>query len=99
MVMVLAGLILLLAIGSIVCFVMVVLKMFQEGDQTLGIVCVVLFFCTGLGTLIAYIFGWVNSSKYDIKNLMWIWTGIWIGLVLLEIVLVATGGPMIPYSK
>jgi hypothetical protein len=91
MVMVFAFLIILLALGSLACFVMVLIKMFQEGDQTLGIVCIVLAFCTGIGTLIAYIFGWINSSKYDIKNLMWIWTGIWIALILLEIIFFASG--------
>jgi len=99
MIMAIALLVILVAIGNFVCFVMVLIKMFQEGEQTLGIVCIVLAFCTGIGSLIAFVFGWINASKWDIKNLMWIWTGTWIAIVVLEIILFASGASMIPYKQ
>lgn len=99
MVMVISLLLLLLAIGSLVCFVMVLIQMFQAGEQTLGIICIVLVLCGGIGSLIAFIFGWINANKWNIKNLMWIWTGIIVAAVLLDIILIATGGPIIPYQQ
>jgi len=73
----------LLVIASLVCFVLVLIKMFQSGEQTLGIVCIVLVLCSGIGFIVAFIFGWINANKWDIKNVMLIWTGAIIaGLVL-----------------
>jgi hypothetical protein len=40
-------------ITSLVCFVMVLVKMFQNGKTGLGIACIVLVFCCGIGGLIA----------------------------------------------
>jgi len=57
----------LVGLGSLVCFVMVVIKLFQQKGVLhgiLGILC-------GLYTLI---WGWMNASKLNIKKLMLIWT-------------------------
>lgn len=57
----------LVGLGSLVCFVMVVVKLFQQKGVLhgiLGIIC-------GLYTLI---WGWMNSAKLNIKKLMLIWT-------------------------
>jgi hypothetical protein len=70
----------LIAIGalcglvSLVCFIMVVVKMFQHGSTGLGIACIILTFCTGLGPLIAFIMGWVKSAEWGTKKLMLTWT-------------------------
>lgn len=73
----------LVGIASLVCFVMVVIQMFQNGRQTLGIVTIVLAFCCGIGGLIALIVGWINANTWNIRNLMLIWTVlIVIGIVL-----------------
>jgi len=96
MAIVISGLLVLLGIGSLVCLILVLIKMFQEGEQTLGIVCIVLLLLCGIGSLVVFVFGWINANKWNIKNLMWAWTGIIIGVIVLDIILVATGGPMIP---
>jgi hypothetical protein len=57
----------LVGLGSLVCFVMVVVKLFQQKGVLhgiLGIIC-------GLYTLI---WGWMNAAKLNIKKLMLIWT-------------------------
>ena len=41
------GLLAILGIGSLVCFILVLIKMFQQGQTGLGIACIVLAFCTG----------------------------------------------------
>ena len=46
----------LLAIGSLVCFILVIIKMFQVGEQTMGIVCLVLILCC-IGGLVAFVYG------------------------------------------
>ena len=63
-------------LGSLVCFIIVLIKLFQtEGPLygILGLIC-------GLYTLI---WGWMNADKQNIKNIMLIWTG----LLVLSIVL------------
>ena len=61
-------------VGSLVCFILVLVKMFQNGQTGLGIVCIVLTFCCGIGPLIAFIYGWVKAGEWRITNLMTIWT-------------------------
>jgi hypothetical protein len=95
---VIQGLQFLLAIGSLVCFIMVLIKMFQSGEQTMGIVCIVLAFC-GIGFLVAFIYGWINVTKWNIKNVMWIWTGIVIASLVLSVIGLAAGATMFPVQK
>jgi len=78
----------LIVIGCVICFVIVLIKLFQnEGalKGILGLIC-------GLYT---FIWGWMNATKLGIKNIMLIWT------ILLLIALVfnfALGVSMIPYA-
>ena len=64
----------LIAIGSLVCFVLVVIQMFQRGQTGLAIACIVLLFCCGIGKLVAFIYGWVKAAEWRITNVMTIWT-------------------------
>jgi hypothetical protein len=67
----------LAAIVSLVCLVLVIVKIFQSGQTGLGIACAVLSLC-GIGALITFIVGWVNAKKWGITNIMIIWTAAWI---------------------
>jgi hypothetical protein len=64
----------LAGILSLICFILVVMAMFQNDQRTMGIVCLALFFCTGLGYLLALIYGWIKSSEWGITRLMMLWT-------------------------
>jgi hypothetical protein len=55
----------LAGLGSLVCFILVLVQMFQRGQTTLGIVCIVLVFC-GIGGLIAFIYGWMKHREWGI---------------------------------
>jgi hypothetical protein len=66
------------SIASLVCFILVLIKMFQANQTALAIVCIVLTFCTGIGSLIAFIYGWIKASEWNIKNIMLIWTAIFV---------------------
>jgi hypothetical protein len=61
-------------IVSLVCYILVLIQMFQHGQTGLGIACIVLLFCCGIGALIAFIYGWVNARQWNIRNIMMIWT-------------------------
>ena len=57
----------LVGIGCLICWVIVLIKLFQnEGalKGILGIICV----------LYAFIWGWMNAEKLSIRNIMMIWT-------------------------
>ena len=73
----LVGLLALVAgLGSLVCFIIVLIKLFQtEGPLygILGLIC----------SLYTLIWGWMNADKLNIKNIMLIWTG----LIVLGIIL------------
>jgi hypothetical protein len=85
----------ILSLVSLACFVMVVVKMFQNSQTALGIVCIVLALC-GIGILIAFVYGWIKSSEWNIKNLMLVWTGCIVANILLAVVGIATGLTQIP---
>ena len=68
-------------LGCIICLIMVVIKMFQEQGALhgiLGIIC----------GLYAFIWGWINSDRLGIRNIMLIWTL----LIVVSIVLGYLGG-------
>ncbi|WDI40678.1 hypothetical protein [Bremerella sp. P1] len=84
------GLAAILGIVSLVCFILIIVKMFQNDDSTLGIICIVTIFC-GIGGLIAFVMGWINAGKYNASQLMLIWTGAIVGSVILNIIGSALG--------
>lgn len=72
----------ILWLGCIVCFVIVLIKLFQENGVLhgiLGLIC-------GLYT---FIWGWMNATRLGIKNIMMIWTLL---IILSVIINVMTGG-------
>ena len=69
------------SLGFLICFIIVLVKMFQNAGALqgiLGLICGI--WC--------FIWGWMNASKLGIKNIMLIWTV----LILLNIVLAVAGG-------
>lgn len=65
-------------LGSLVCFIIVVVHFFQSGQTGLGIACIVLLFLCGIGGLVAFVKGWMDN----LGTVMWVWTGcIAVGLV------------------
>jgi hypothetical protein len=84
--MVVSGLQFIVGIASLVCFVMVLVKMFQNGQTGLAIACILLLFVCGIGALVTFVMGWINSAKWNIKNIMLAWTGCWVLGIILAIV-------------
>ena len=80
----------LTGIGSLACFVFVIVKMFQNNETTMAIVCLVLIIC-GIGPLIALVYGWINSGKWGIQTVMMAWTALIVVGILLQIAAVVMG--------
>jgi hypothetical protein len=81
----------LVGLASLVCFVMVVIKLFKEKGALhgiLGILC-------GIYT---FIWGWMNAGRLGVKNIMLIWTVlIVVGIILNVLVLQSvSGGATVP---
>ena len=74
MMMILASLV---GLGSLVCFVIVLIKQFQTAGALHGIIGLI---TCGIWT---FIWGWMRASTLNIKNIMLAWTG----LIVLSIVL------------
>ena len=54
-------------IGSLICWIMVLIKLFQEKGVLhgiLGIIC----------ALYPFIWGWMNAGRLNIKNVMIVWS-------------------------
>lgn len=62
------------AIASLVFFIMVLIEMFKREQTNLGIICIVLTFCTGVGPLIAFVIGWTKATEWNIKEIMTYWS-------------------------
>jgi hypothetical protein len=67
MMMILASLV---GLGSLVCFVMVLIKQFQTAGALHGIIGLI---TCGIWT---FIWGWMRASTLNIKNIMLAWTGL-----------------------
>jgi hypothetical protein len=64
----LVGIGILLSLVAFVMFIIAVVKMFQANDSTMGIVCLVLTVCTGLGPLIGLIVSWMKAKQYGLSS-------------------------------
>jgi len=61
-------------LGSLICFIIVVIKLFKEKGVLhgiLGIIC----------SLYTFVWGWIESGRLGIKNIMLAWTVLIIGSV------------------
>jgi len=78
-------------IGSLVCFILVVIQMFKNEQNGLGIACIILAFCTGVGPLIAFVYGWMKSTEWNLKKVMLAWTGCIAGALVSYVIMFAAG--------
>jgi hypothetical protein len=58
----------LVGLASFVCFIMVLIKQFQTGGAVHGIIGII---TCGIWT---FIWGWMNATNLNIKNIMMAWT-------------------------
>ena len=69
----------LLGIGGLICFIMVLIKQFQTAGAVHGIIGIV---TCGIWT---FIWGWMNANNLNIKNIMIIWTLVWVACLAINL--------------
>jgi hypothetical protein len=74
------------AIVSLVCWIMVLLKMFPQEGVLKGILAII---CG----LYAFVWGWMNAAKFNLRNIMIIWTI----AILVSVLLSFMGAPIYNY--
>ena len=68
---------------AFVCYIIVVVKMFQNGQTGLGIASIVTLCCAGIGYIIALVVGWQNADRWGIRQLMLVYSiSLALGIVL-----------------
>lgn len=72
---------LLVSLGCLICWIMVLIKQFQDAGAVHGIIGIV---TCGIWTLI---WGWMNATRLNIKTILMIWTL----LIVIYIVLYIAG--------
>lgn len=65
-------------LGALVIWIMVLIKQFQDAGPLHGIIGIV---TCGIWT---YIWGWMNSGRLGLRNLMLIWTACWVLSFILQ---------------
>ncbi len=78
-------------IVSLVCLILVLVKMFQNNEVTMGVVCIVLTVLCGIGPLVTFVYGWIKSAEWNIQKIMLIWTACFIVNLLLGAVILFVG--------
>jgi hypothetical protein len=68
----------LIGLASLVCFIMVLIKQFQNAGAVHGIIGII---TCGIWT---FIWGWMNANNLNIKNIMMIWTLLIIVCIILN---------------
>jgi|TARA_B100000900_G_scaffold383904_1_gene372242 hypothetical protein len=62
---------LVLAIPSLVCLVIAWVSMFKQGKTGLGITSILLTLVCGIGSLIAFVWGWMNGNVSTKVMIVW----------------------------
>ena len=78
---------------ALVCWILVVIKMFQNGNTVLGIISIVL---CGIGGLIAFIYGWMKSGEWQIQPIMLAWTAAIVVAIAINGYILSTAQVVVP---
>jgi hypothetical protein len=70
---ILNGICLVALLGMIGCFLIVVVKTYQQ-EPILAVLFFVFNACWGIGSLIAFVYGWSYAAKWNTKPVMWVWS-------------------------
>lgn len=68
-----------LSLASFICFILVLIKQFQDGGALHGIIGIV---TCGIWT---FIWGWMNATRLNIKNIMMIWSLLIVVCIILNV--------------
>jgi hypothetical protein len=80
-------LLLLVELAFLICFIMVLIKQFQTAGAVHGIIGIIT--CS----IWTFIWGWMNATTLNIKNIMMIWTLLFVICIVLQFVFGVTYFP------
>ena len=83
-------LLLLVELAAFVCFIMVLIKQFQTAGAVHGIIGIIT--CS----IWTFIWGWMNATTLNIKNIMMIWTLLIVICIALQFVFGVSFYPRYP---
>lgn len=63
----------LFSIVALICWIIVLIRMFQRGRTVPAVASLVLILC-GIGPLVAFVYGWLHVDDLDVRNVMLVWT-------------------------
>src|SRR5215212_827638 len=85
-----------LGIVAFVCWIIVLIRMFQAEMTGAAIATLLLVFC-GIGHLVGFVLGWMNADRLRVRSTMYLWTGCLIGIFVLSGMLAVLGrAPGVP---
>lgn len=67
------------SLASFICFIIVLIKQFQDGGALHGIIGII---TCGIWT---FIWGWMNATRLNIKNIMMIWSLLIVVCIILNV--------------
>lgn len=67
------------SLASFICFIIVLIKQFQDGGALHGIIGII---TCGIWT---FIWGWMNAGRLNIKNIMMIWSLLIVVCIILNV--------------
>jgi hypothetical protein len=79
-------------LASLLCYLFVIYKMFDNAESVMGIVCLVGVCVLGLGGLVAFVYGWMKAWEWEIVPVMGIWSGCIATQIILAVIQVMMGG-------
>jgi hypothetical protein len=74
-------------VGSLICWILMLVKIFQAGYTVPGILGI---FCG----LVAYIYGWMKADELDAKPIMLGWTGCIVGQIIFAVMAASSRGAL-----
>lgn len=84
----------ILGLIALICYILVIVKMFQHGQTGLAVVCIIGLFCF-IGYLVAFIYGWVKANDWKIQPVMLVWTVVFIINIALGGYIYSTAQPVV----
>ena len=70
---------------SLVCFILVIVRMFQHAQTMMGVACLVGVLLAAFG-LVAFIYGWMKAGEWRMKDTMLTWTACIVVMIVVQIV-------------
>jgi hypothetical protein len=86
----------IVSLVSLVCYILVIVQMFQHNQTGMGVACLVGLLLCGIGGLVAFIYGWVKAGEWRINNIMLTWTAAIVAGFILGFIFPINFGPVVP---